>query len=161
MNQYSSAAKGSAALVMFLSVSACQQMEPASICDMSAIASQRTLVSVPAAIPGGDSPLQEMPLNSVSITDHKIINKVYVRSVNARRTPSGTVELYAQVINCTDHPLQAEARTQFYDAGQAPAEPVSAWKRLYLPPRTSNTYRELSLGTTNIHAYMVEMREGE
>ncbi|KAF0114149.1 MAG: hypothetical protein FD149_1923 [Rhodospirillaceae bacterium] len=153
--------KGSTVLVMFLSASACQHMEPAPICDMGAIASQRTLVSVPAAVPGGASPLQEMPLNSVSITDHRILNKVYVRNVTARRTPSGTVELYAQVINCTDHPLQTEARTQFYDAGQAPAEPVSAWKRLYLPPRTSNIYREFSLGTTSIHAYMVEMREGE
>lgn len=133
--------------------------EPAPICNMSAISQQRQLAAAPSRVPGGESPVLEMPLNSVNITDYSIINKIYVRNVNARRTPTGTVEVYAQVINCTDFPLNTEARIQFYDAGQAPSEPVSAWKRFHLPPRTSNTYSEKSIGTQSAAFYMVELRE--
>jgi len=136
-----------------------QVQEPASICNMSAIAAQRQLAAAPSRVQGGESPVLEMPLNSVNITDFSIINKVYVRTVNARRTPTGTVEVYAQVINCTDFPLNAEARTQFYDAGQAPSEPISAWKRFNLPARTSNTYQTQSIGTQSAAFYMVELRE--
>jgi hypothetical protein len=139
-------------------LSGCVQ-EPAPICNMGAIAQQRQLAAAPSRVPGGESPLLEMPLNSVNITDFSIINKVYVRTVNARRTPTGTVEVYAQVINCTDFPLNAEARIQFYDPGQAPSEPVSAWKRFALPARTSNTYSEKSIGTQSAAFYMVELRE--
>ena len=139
-------------------LSGCVQ-EPAPICNMGAIASQRQLAAAPSRVPGGETPVLEMPLNSVNVTEYAIINKVYVRAVNARRTPTGTVEVYSQIINCTDFPLNAEARTQFYDAGQAPSEPVSAWKRLALPPRTSNTYRESSIGTQGAAFYMVELRE--
>lgn len=138
--------------------SSCTQ-EPAPICNMSAIASQRQLVAAPSAVPGEPSPLLEMPLNSVSITDYAIINKIFVRATNARRTATGTVEVYSQIVNCTDYPLQAEVRTQFYDAAQMPSEPVSAWKRFALPPRTSNTYQESSIGTKAAAYYMIELRE--
>lgn len=137
----------------------CATPEPAPICNMSAIAAQRQLAAVPSNVPGEASPLLEMPLNSVSITDFTIIEKIFTRTVNARRTATGTVEVYAQIINCTDFPLNIEARTQFYDAGQAPSEPVSAWRRMPLPPRTSNTYREMSIGTKQAQFYMVEVRE--
>ncbi|MEO5373316.1 MAG: hypothetical protein H7840_03435 [Alphaproteobacteria bacterium] len=138
----------------------CTSMEPAPVCDMTAIERQRQLVAAPSVIPGESSPVIEMPLNSVSITDFTITNKVYVRSINARRTATGTVELWSQIINCTDYPLRAELRTQFYDKSQAPAEPVSAWKRIFLDPRSSSTYRESSLGSDTARYYMVEMREG-
>lgn len=141
-------------------LAACTQtQEPAPICNMGAISSQRQLVAAPSPVPDGKSPLIEMPLNSVNITDYAIINKVYVRAANARRTPTGTVEVYSQVINCTDFPLNAEARTQFYDTAQTPSEPVSAWKRFPLPPRSSSTYQELSIGTQNAAYYMIELRE--
>lgn len=153
---------GAAALLAggVLLLGACHT-EPLPVCNMSAIKDQRQVAAAPSALPGQPSPVLEMPLNSVSITDHNIIQKVYVRAVNARRTPTGTAEVYAQILNCTDHPLQAEARVQFYDTAQAPTEPVSAWRRLYLPPRTSNTYRESSLGADAVRYYMVEMREGQ
>lgn len=136
-----------------------QVQEPAPVCNMAGINAQRQLVALPAAAPGEASPLVEMPLNSVSITDFNVINKLYVRSVGAQRNPTGTVKIYSQIINCTDYPLNIEARTQFYDQGQAPSEPVSGWKRLNLAPRTSNTYGENSIGTKNVQFYMVELRE--
>lgn len=143
-----------------IALAGCAQVqEPAPICNMAGISAQRQLVALPAAAPGEPSPLLEMPLNSVSIVDHTIIQKVFVRSINARRTPTGTVEVVSQIINCTDYPLNVEARTQFYDQTQIASEPVSGWRRFALPARTSNTYRESSIGTKNAAYYMVEMRE--
>ncbi len=134
--------------------------EPAPICNMDAISQQRQLVAVPAAVPGQPSPLIEMPLNSVNITDFAVINKIWTRSINVRRTATGTVEVMTQFVNCTDFPLQLEARTQFYDSSRAPSEPVSAWKRVYLTPRTYNTYAETSLKTKDSQYYLVEVKEG-
>jgi hypothetical protein len=150
------AVAGTASCLLLLA--GCTQ-EPAPICNMAGIAGQRQLVAVPSALPDQPSPLLEMPLNSVNVSDFAIINKVYVRTVNARRTPTGTVEVFSQIINCTDYPLNAEGRTQFYDTAQAPSEPVSAWKRFNLPPRTSNTYRESSIGAKAVQYYMIELRE--
>lgn len=136
-----------------------QVQEPAPVCNMAGISAQRQLVALPAAAPGEPSPLMEMPLNSVSITDYTIINKLYVRQVTAQRTPTGTVRVIGQIINCTDYPLNIEGRTQFYDQTQVPSEPVSAWKRLNLAPRSTNTYSESSLGDKNVQYYMVEVKE--
>jgi hypothetical protein len=157
MRKFVMAAAGLAGLS---ALAGCAQVqEPAPICSMAGIAAQRQLVALPAAAPGEPSPLMEMPLNSVSITDFNVINKLYVRSVGAQRTATGTVKVYSQIINCTDYPLNIEGRTQFYDPGQAPSEPVSGWKRLNLAPRTSNTYSETSIGTKTVQYYMVEVRE--
>lgn len=149
-----------AALAGTAAIAGCTQVqEPGSVCNMSGIAAQRQMVALPAAAPGEASPLLEMPLNSVSITDFTVINKLYVRQVTAQRTPTGTVRVNSQIINCTDYPLMVEARTQFYDQGQGPSEPVSAWKRLNLAPRTTNTYSESSIGSKNVQFYMVELKE--
>ena len=133
--------------------------QPAPMCNMSGISAQRQLVQVPSIIPGGTSPLTEMPLNSASVTDYSVIDKIFVRQLTAQRTATGTVEVVSQVINCTDYPLNVEARTQFYNAAQVPSEPVSAWKRFNLSARTSNTYRESSIGTKTVDFYTVELRE--
>ncbi len=149
-----------AGLTGIAALAGCAQVqEPAPMCNMAGIAAQRQLVALPAAAPGEPSPLLEMPLNSVSITDYTVINKLFVRNVVAQRTPTGTVKVVSQIVNCTDYPLNVEARTQFYDQAQAPSEPVSAWKRLNLAPRTFNTYSENSLGTRNVQFYMVELKE--
>ncbi len=137
----------------------CTTMEPAPFCDMGRVSSQRALVPGPTMVPDESSPLKEMPLNSANITDANIINKLYIRAITARRTGTGTVEVVAQVVNCTDFPLNAEARTQFFDAAKAPSEPVSAWKRFQLPARTVNNYQEFSMGAQTVDAYLIEMRE--
>lgn len=149
-----------AGLAAITALAGCSQVqEPAPMCNMSGIAAQRTLVALPAAAPGEASPLLEMPLNSVSITDYTVINKLFVRNVVAQRTPTGTVKVVSQIVNCTDFPLNLEARTQFYDQSQVPSEQASAWKRFPAPPRSLSTYSESSLGTKNVQFYMVELRE--
>ncbi|MBI3446141.1 MAG: hypothetical protein HY055_12465 [Magnetospirillum sp.] len=150
---------GTAATLGLLLLSACSSTGPAPVCNMSGIDAQRQLVEVPADGIFSSSPLKELPMNSVAITDETIANKVFVRAVNARRTATGTVEVVSQIINCTDYPLNAEARVQFYDKTKVASEPVSAWRRFNLPARTSNTYQELSIGTESVEYYMVEMRE--
>jgi hypothetical protein len=149
-----------AALVSgLLLLAGCTTMEPGPKCDMGRVNSQRELVPGPAMVEGSSSPLKEMPANSVSMVDPDIINKLYVRTIAARRTASGTVEVAAQVVNCTDYPLNAEARTQFTTSAGTPAEPVSAWRRFHLPAHTINTYSEFSLGTEAVDGYLIEMRE--
>src|SRR5512145_3052013 len=98
-----------AALAGIAALAGCAQVqEPAPMCNMAGIAAQRTLVALPAAAPGEPSPLLEMPLNSVSITDYTVINKLFVRNVTAQRTATGTVKVVSQIVNCTDFPLNVE-----------------------------------------------------
>lgn len=137
----------------------CAGLDPAPQCDMDRIASQRELVPGPAMVPGWSSPLKEMPMNSVSITETILLHKLHVRAIDVQRTGTGTVEVLAQVVNCTDFPQNAEARTQFFDGAQVPSESASAWKRLHLPPHTTVAYQELSIGAKSVEGYMIEMRE--
>jgi hypothetical protein len=144
----------------------CQQVvaarvEPMPVCNFNA------LMAVPP--PGAPAPahvsmeagnLTEMPVNSVSITDAAITNKVMVQSANARRQPTGTVEVWTRLVNCTDFPLQIEGRTHFLDEGQAPVEEASAWVRLFLSPRSYGVYKESSIDVTRVRSYYVEIREG-
>ena len=128
-------------------------------CNMTTIHDQRD-VKLLIGPDGKGDPLAMVPLNSVSMLDASIVNKVYVRDAIGRRTATGTVQIQSQVANCTDFPLQIEARAQFYDANNAPSEPVSAWKRVYLSPRSNGTYIEASLGTGAVQSYVIEVREG-
>lgn len=86
--------------------------------------------------------------------------KIAVEGTGARRTPTRSLEVWAQLRNRTDFPLQIEARTQFFDRDEAPIEGPSAWKRIYLPANSTAPYREVSLGVDNREFYIVEIREG-
>lgn len=135
-------------------------IEPQPICDFNAQMAQRQ-APAPAAVPQQPAVMTPMPLNSVNITDYGITNKVMVESTNARRSPTGTVEVWARLLNCTDFPLQVEGRTHFLDEGRAPAEDVSAWNRVHLPPRSYAVYRESSTSVQAVRYYYVEVREGK
>jgi hypothetical protein len=134
-------------------------IEPRPICDFNALMAHPQSPS-PAVVSAAPSPLTEMPLNSVNITDVMITNKVMVQAVNARRNPSGTLEVWTRIANCTDFPLQIEGRTHFLDQTQAPVEAESAWNRVHLAPRSYGVYRESSTRTADVHHYYVEIREG-
>jgi len=85
--------------------------------------------------------------------------KVAVESTNSRRTPTGTLEVWAVIRNRTDHPLQIEGRTQFFDASQAPIENPTAWQRVSLPPNSVATYKECSTRVHDVAYYYIEIRE--
>ena len=86
--------------------------------------------------------------------------KIAVEKTNSRRSPTGTLEVWAVLRNRTDYPLQIEGRTQFFDNDKAPSEGPTAWQRVYLPPQSVATYKEFSTKIQNINYYYVEIREG-
>ena len=105
--------------------------------------------------------LTPVPLNTVRITDPRIGNKVLVQAVEARRTETGTVEVMARLVNCTDFPLNVQGRTMFLDASNMDAEPPSGWRRVFLSPRALGQYAEKSTDVTRVANFTVELREGE
>ena len=151
-----------AALACALVVAACTSYEPYPVCDFRDLSSpgQDQVLAGPALASPAPGALQPLPLDTVHVTDPNILRKVMVQSVAVRRSATQTVQIAAQLVNCTDYALQIEGRTHFYDAAQVEAEPVSAWQRVTLGPRTLATYSERSVGTEQVASYLVELREG-
>lgn len=98
--------------------------------------------------------------NNFVLTDKSISNKIAIEDQGSRRTPTGTLEVWAQVRNRTDFPLQIEGRVQFYDSEQSPLEGPTAWKRIMLPANTIATWKESSVKTSEVAYYFGEIREG-
>lgn len=141
------------------SISACASYEPYAVCDLDSfdgrgVAQGRTIVP---AMAGASAP---MPSNAVEVTDPRIARKVLVQSSAARRTETDGLRVVVQIFNCTDYPLQVEARSLFLHGADQSAEPPSMWQRLHLPPRTVSSYSEQSLGGAKVAGYLVELREG-
>ncbi len=116
------------------------------------------------------APHARVRMNTVNIIDKSLQNwqgkdgkrmsKIAVESTNARRSPTGTVEVWAVLRNRTDYPLQIEGRVQFFDRDQAPVEGPTAWQRVYLPANSVATYKEFSTKVMEIGYYYIEIREG-
>ena len=114
------------------------------------------------------APNAGLALNSVRIIDPDLqsqsrtgmlSSRVAVEANNSRRTPNGTLEVWATLRNRTEYPMSLEARVQFFDREEAPAEKATAWKRLHLPSNGIANYQEYSSGTTAVAYYYVEVRE--
>lgn len=85
--------------------------------------------------------------------------KIAVESQGARRTATGTLEVWAALRNRTDYPLQIEGRVQFFDRDKVPVEGPTAWQRVQLPPNSVATYKENST-KVDVAYYYTEIREG-
>lgn len=105
-------------------------------------------------------PNTQARLNNVSLLDDSIAKKIAVQGSGAKRTPTGTLEVWTQLRNRTDYPLQVEGRVQFYDTGQAPVEGPTAWQRIHLQPNSITTYKEMSTKVHEPAYYFIEIREG-
>lgn len=138
-------------------VTACQSVQQRVSCDFTPVIESRQIpqLALVPAVPGTMTPI---PLNSVSMTDPEITNTVLVQYTGAQRSPTGTVEVTTRMVNCTDYPMIVEGRTHFFDAGQRPVEPVSAWQRVHLPPRALGTYIESSTDAQRVQTYLTELR---
>ncbi len=146
---------------LLLALAGCAQgVGPLPVCDLSVYDQARLAGTGPVMAPSVPGSVTPMPLNAVNIIDGAITSKMLPTATNAQRLPSGKVQVWTRLQNCTDYPLQAELRTHFYDQLQAPAEPDTAWTRLYLPPRSQQTYSTTSLETTRAALYYIEVREG-
>ena len=116
------------------------------------------------------APYATVRMNSVAIVDKSLQNwhgdesgkrsKIAVEGTNAKRTATGTLQVWAMLRNRTDHPLQIEGRAQFFDESQAPLEGPTAWQRVSLPANSVATYRENSTHTDRVAYYYIEVREG-
>jgi len=109
---------------------------------------------------GAVSGVANIPPNAFNFIEGNLGNKVIARSAVLSSNESGTTRLDVVFANCTDFPLQIEARTQFIDASGIPVERVSGWKRLYLQPRTLSQYQESSTYDGLVNSYLVDVREG-
>jgi hypothetical protein len=149
-----------AVLALALGLAACQTaavIEPQPVCNFNALVA----APAPAEVPAAAAPPTTMPLTAVNVTDFRLTNKIMVESTNARRHPTGTVEIWARLVNCTDFPLQVEGRTHFLDEARSPVEDVSAWHRIFLPARSYGVYSESSTNVSRVRFYYVELREGQ
>jgi hypothetical protein len=153
------------ALALIAGFAGCQTatiIEPQPICNFSAMtAPPPGAAPTPAEVPAAPAPPLTMPLNAVNVTDFRLTNKIMVESTNARRHPTGTVEVWTRLVNCTDFPLQVEGRTHFLDEVRSPVEDVSAWHRIFLPARSYGVYNESSANVNRVRFYYVELREGQ
>ncbi len=85
--------------------------------------------------------------------------KIAVESQGARRNPTGTLRVIAQLRNRTEFRQAIEARVSFYDAGYAPIDRTSAWNRIFLDGNGVGVFEESSTLTSQVAHYLVELRE--
>ncbi|MFL6604457.1 MAG: hypothetical protein ACJ8R9_24415 [Steroidobacteraceae bacterium] len=114
--------------------------------------------AVGAALVGQEYSLQAtpIPLDSVQFSSWDTTRLLSVQRLYAARTPTNTVEVTARFVSCSDTPFNVRVRTSFVDANQAPTEPVSAWKTVYLQPRLTAVYSEYSTSRSATR-YLIEV----
>jgi hypothetical protein len=84
--------------------------------------------------------------------------RIAVESQGARRNPTGTVRVVAQLRNRTEDELRVRARVSFFDAGYAPIDQPSAWQLLVMPPNSIAKYEENSLDAAQVAHYLIEIK---
>ncbi len=109
------------------------------------------------------APDARMHYNQVVILDRSLqgskAGKIAVESQGARRTPTGTLKVIAQLRNRTDFTQVIEARVSFFDAANVPVEKASAWSRVVLDANGTGVYEGSSVLTAQVAHYLVEVRE--
>lgn len=109
------------------------------------------------------APDARMQYDQVIILDRSLqsdkAGKIAVESQGARRTPTGTLRVIAQLRNRTDFRQAIEARVSFYDSGYAPIDKTSAWRRIHLDANGVAVYEGLSTLSVEVAHYLVEVRE--
>ena len=136
-------------------------VEPRPVCNFDAYEEDLAAAPTePMLVPRIPNVMTKMPLNHVNVTDVKILHKVLVQDVSAQRDEQNRIKVWTRLVNCTDYPLQVEGRTQFMTEMSSPAQPTTAWQRVYLPARTFGVYESQSVRGSEIHSYLVELREG-
>ena len=143
-------------------VSGCAAVNPLPQCDLYRYGRERQSLlekSLVRLLPPAPGVITEMPLDYANVVDPSIVNKVLVQTTSAIRNPDGSMAVQARVLNCTDHVLQIEGRTSFFDDALRSSEPPTAWSRMILQGRTYETYSTRSAGSA-ASAYLIELREG-
>lgn len=100
--------------------------------------------------------MSPLPLNSVQFGSIAVAQTAAVQSLFAARTAMNTVEVSVRFLSCMDAPTTILVRTSFLRRNTSPAETASAWKSVYLEPRTTAVYTELST-STDVGSYLIEV----
>jgi len=101
--------------------------------------------------------MSPIPLNAIQFTDRDLARQVVVQSLRSDRTATSTLQVSARLVNCLDQAQAINARTSFFGADDAPAEPESGWQTVVIQPRSSAVYRQASL-SRDVQAFLVELR---
>jgi len=97
-----------------------------------------------------------IPLNSVQFSDAATSRSLAVQNLFAKRTPGDTIAVSARFVSCADADLAVRVRTSFLTADESPAEPVSAWRTVYLHPHLTGSYAENST-SRDVANYLIEI----
>jgi len=101
--------------------------------------------------------VKDIPADAVLMSDQALFRSVIVQQLSTQDTPGGTVQVSARLANCTGQAFSVRARTAFLDPGMAPAEPVSAWRTVFLPVGGMAVYQESSFSTGKAAHYYIEL----
>lgn len=97
-----------------------------------------------------------IPLDSVQFGGPETARAMAVQNLYATRTPTGTVQVSARFVSCLDQPASVRVRTSFVRADTSPAEAPTPWRLVFLEPRATALYSELS-ASTDASAYLIEV----
>lgn len=110
-----------------------------------------------------------IPLDTVVVLDKRLEawviypiwwkGKLSVDQTWAERTEAGGLMVAAIVRNLTEKDQTLRVRTRFLDDQRREVEPATAWKTVFLAPRTFETYRAFSVGYDEIQHYYIEVRQ--
>ena len=117
-----------------------------------------------------DNPEQRM--DSIRVLDAALMERkknLFRKYVNKARiviekeglgiTDTGLAEVWVVVRNLTDQPLNLEGRTTWFDVDEAPIESRAGWRRFFVPPHSTETYRDTAVYSSAMH-YQVDIRVG-
>jgi len=107
----------------------------------------------PDALP--EPPAVPRRLNTVEFLDAKLPSKVAVQNTQHRRTGGSTFEVLASFKNLTDETVRIKVRTQYFDASRLHQEGPGAWKLLFIPAHSIETYKTYTY-RTDTEFYLVE-----
>jgi uncharacterized protein YcfL len=118
-----------------------------------------------AALVFGCAPKQReglgVEMNQIFLVDDFSKANVEVLKHNARRSSTGTVEIWAQLRNKSSKPIRVECRVQFLDRQQVPVEPFSAWRPVFIQGGSMATYTEISTKVQEVGYYILEIKGGQ
>jgi hypothetical protein len=97
-----------------------------------------------------------LPLNSVQFGSVEVSQALAVQNLYAERGPTDVVVISARFVSCLDTATSVRVRTSFMRANTAPAEEPSAWKTVFLEPRSTALYRESSI-SRDAATYLIEI----
>ena len=97
-----------------------------------------------------------IPLDSVLVNSPELGKKVVPIATGGERLPNRTLNVFARIQNCTDEPVNLQARASFYDAMNADAEAPTAWTTIFIPPNSRGMYETSSL-SADAASYLIEL----